>query len=87
MNRWDEPEWVVREELGKLGWKETELARRRKGEPGKVLIARRLRQETAMTLKWISERLQMGAWKHVSNELKRHGAKLGRQPKSVKGED
>ena len=63
-------ERLVREELGKLGWEEADLAERRKGDPGKVRIARRLRQETTMTLAWIARRLQMGVWTHVSNLLR-----------------
>lgn len=53
-------EQLVREELAKLGWKEADLTQRRKGDPGKVRIARRLRQETTMTLAWTARRLQMG---------------------------
>jgi hypothetical protein len=45
------------------------LRSQRKGDPGKVKIAARLRQETVMTLKWIAQRLHMGAWTHVSNCL------------------
>jgi len=36
-----------------------ELKRRRKGDPGKIRIAGRLRAETTMTLKWIAAELQM----------------------------
>jgi len=32
-------------------------------------MARRLRQETTMSLKWIAQRLQMGSWTYVSNLL------------------
>jgi len=35
-----------------------------------VRIARRLRQETTMTLAWIARRLHMGVWTHVSNLLR-----------------
>ena len=63
-------ERLVREELGKLDWKETNLAQRRKGDPGKVCIARRLRQETTLTLAWIAARPHMGVWTHVSNLLR-----------------
>jgi hypothetical protein len=63
-------ERVVREELAKVGWTEADLAGRRKGDPGKVRIARRLRHETTMTLAWIARRLQMGAWTYVSNLLR-----------------
>jgi hypothetical protein len=62
-------ERIVREELARLGWPEEELRGRAKGHPGKIVIARRLRQETTMSLKWIAERLQMGTWTYVSNLL------------------
>ena len=63
-------ERLVREELKRLRWKEADLAEQRKGDPGKVRIARRLRQETTMTLAWIARRLNMGVWTHVSNLLR-----------------
>jgi len=69
---------IVAEELKKGGWREAELSKWRKGDPRKVKIACRLRRETAMTLKWIAQTLQMGAWTHVSNLL---------NAKSVNGED
>jgi hypothetical protein len=52
------------------GWTAAELPRRRKGDPGKIHIACRLRTETA-TLKWIAAELQMGAWTLVSDLLSR----------------
>jgi hypothetical protein len=45
------------------------LGHRRKGDPEKVEIASQLRARTTMTLKWIAQRLKMGAWTHVSNCL------------------
>jgi len=47
----------------------------RKGYKGKVALARRLRHETTMSLKWIAQRLHMGSWTYVSNLLheKRQG--------------
>jgi putative transposase len=60
---------IVEEELKKLKWDERQLSLRKKGDERKVKIARRLRQETTMTLKWIANRLKMGAWTHVSNRL------------------
>ena len=62
-------EKLVRAELRRRGWREAELDARRKGDPEKVELAWRLRQETTMTLKWIAHRLKMGAWTHVSNCL------------------
>jgi hypothetical protein len=40
-----------------------------KGEQVKVELAQRLRRETAMSLKWIARRLQMGTWTYVFNLL------------------
>ncbi len=69
----------MREELGQLGWSEEQLRGRPKGHPGKVAIARRLRQETVMSLKWIAQRLEMGTWTYVSNLLNRKVAASPRQ--------
>jgi len=62
-------ERIVQEELECLGWDEDQLRARRKGHRAKVLLARRLRQETTMSLKWIAQRLHMGSWTYVSNLL------------------
>ncbi len=62
-------EKLLRAELQRRGWSESELAHRRKGDPQKVAIAWRLRCESAMTLKWIAARLHMGVWTSVSNRL------------------
>jgi hypothetical protein len=59
----------VQEELQRLGWKETDLAARRKGDPAKVRLAQRLRQETPMTLAWIALRLQMGIVAYLNSRL------------------
>ena len=60
---------MVREELQRLGRPEDELPGRPDGHRGKVMMARRLRRETTMSLKWIARRLQMGTWTCVSNLL------------------
>jgi REP element-mobilizing transposase RayT len=60
-------ERMVKEEIERLGWDEDQLRARRKGHRAKVMLARRLRQETTMSLKWIAQRLQMGSWTYVSN--------------------
>jgi hypothetical protein len=60
---------IVRQELKRLGWSEAELKRRRKGGKNKVALARRLREETTVSLRWIAENLHMGTWTHVSNRL------------------
>ena len=63
-------ERIVKEEIKRLGWDEDELVARRKGQREKVILARRLCQETTMSLKWIAQRLHMGSWTCVSNLLK-----------------
>ncbi len=60
---------IVAEELKRLRWTDADLRERRKGDPKKVRIARRLRGETTMTLKWVARELHMGAWTNVSNLL------------------
>ena len=62
-------ERVVQEEIQRLGWDEDELRARPKGDRAKVMLARRLRQKTSMSLKWIAQRLHMGTWTCVSNLL------------------
>lgn len=60
---------IIQEGLKRLGWSKAELKRRRKGDAQKVALARRLRGETAVSLRWIAENLHMGTWTHVSNRL------------------
>ena len=62
-------EWQLGKELERLGWDEVQLRARPKGHRSKVMLARRLRQETTRSLKWIAGRLQMGTWTYVSNLL------------------
>ena len=59
----------MQEGLKRLGWTEAELRQRRKGDAAKVAVARRLREETAVSLKWIAENLHMDTWTHVSSRL------------------
>jgi hypothetical protein len=67
----DKTERIVGQELLALSWSALELERRGKGDPAKVRIAARLRNETTMTLDWIAERLRMGSTGHVSHLLYR----------------
>lgn len=62
---------LVAEELKRPRWTEAELGRRAKGGAGQVVMAVRLRAETAVTVKWIAERLQMGAPVYVKHFLHR----------------
>jgi hypothetical protein len=47
------------------------MGRRAKGDAGKLALAVRLRAETEMTVKWIAERLEMGAAGYVHHLLYR----------------
>ena len=63
-------EAIILGRLQELGWAKTELGARRKSDPQKVALARELRAQTTMSLKWIADRLAMGSWTHVSNLLR-----------------
>ncbi len=71
---------ILREELDALGWNGAALAQHPKGDARKVRIARRVRAETTVTLKWIAEHLQMGTWTHVANRLSHNPAQPDNQP-------
>ena len=60
-------EAIVLEEFESRGLQERLLDGLAKGDRQKVAIARRLRQETSVTLKWIANRLRMGTWTHTAN--------------------
>ena len=60
-------ERIVVKELKRRKWTATTLEARRKSDPGKLAIARRLREETTMTLAWIAERLKMGTKTHLAH--------------------
>jgi len=57
-------------ELKRRGWSTEQLEARRKGDPEKVKMARRLRGETTMTLDWIASRLHMGAAGYTAHCLR-----------------
>ena len=65
----EKAERIVREEMKRRRWREADLAKRAKGDPGKVKIAGRLREETLVTVKWIAQRLGMGTAGYVNNRL------------------
>jgi len=53
-----------------LNWDETALAERPKGDAAKMLLARQLRTETTMSLKWIAQRLEKRSWTYVAKLLR-----------------
>jgi REP element-mobilizing transposase RayT len=65
-------EGIVARELKRRRWREDDLGRRAKRDAGKVALAARLRAETTVTVKWIADRLEMGAPGHVHHLLYLH---------------
>ncbi|MCX6922920.1 MAG: hypothetical protein NT154_06880 [Verrucomicrobia bacterium] len=72
-------ERLVKEEMERLGWDEDAVQGRRNGHGAKVRLARRLRQETTMSLKRIAARLQMGGKQRISSTPRRTSALNGGQ--------
>jgi hypothetical protein len=64
---------IIAEELSRRGWTESDLATRRRRDPGKVAIAVRLRNETTLPVKWIAARVQIGTAKGAKSVLHRSG--------------
>ena len=62
-------ERIIEEELDRLGWKESDLACRRKNDPAKLALAARLRRETTLTLKSIAARAGLGSSKSANVKL------------------
>ena len=60
---------IIAEELARRGWQESELAARRRSDPGKVAIPARLRSETTLPIKWIAARGQIGTAKGAKSVL------------------
>ena len=75
--KWDFPPFsflqranrIIAEELARRGWQESELATRRRSDPGKLAIAARLRSETTLPIKWIAARVQIGTAKGAKSVL------------------
>jgi putative transposase len=63
---------IMAEELKRYGWKEGELATRRKNDPLKLEIAARLRRETTLPLKAIAQRVKLGTSKAANARLHSH---------------
>ena len=62
-------ERIIAEELARLGWQEADLAARRKQDPDKVQLAQRLRKETTLSVRQITERLHLGTPQSASFRL------------------
>jgi hypothetical protein len=64
---------ILSEELSRRGWTESDLAGRRRSDPGKLAIAVRLRNETTLPVKWIAARVQIGTARGAESVLHRLG--------------
>jgi len=64
---------ILAEELSHRGWTESDLAARRRSDPGKLAIAVRLRNETTLPVKWIAARVHIGTAKGANSVLRRSG--------------
>jgi hypothetical protein len=62
---------ILAEELSRRGWTESDLAARRRSDPGKLAIAVRLRNETTLPVKWIAPRVQIATAKGAKSLLHR----------------
>jgi len=67
----EQAEGIVWAGLKRLGWKEADLAARANGDREKLKLAARLRVETAVSIKWIAQRLRMGTWTYLNHLLYR----------------
>jgi|GEM_PF-681968 len=75
---------TLAEELARLGWSEEELARRCKGDPGKMALAGRQRRETTLAVKAIAARLHL--WTSKSANTRLHSWMRGKTPVQRKEE-
>lgn len=64
-------DWLVSEELRRLGWSAEDLVRRPRNDPGKLAIAARLRRETVLTIKAIAGRVHLGTYNTANARLHR----------------
>jgi hypothetical protein len=77
-------ERIIAEELKRGGWAAGDLEGHPKGDPVKLALATRLRRETTLSLEWIANRLQLGAWRRANARLhhwrQAHPGKGGAKP-------
>ena len=63
-------ERLLKVELSRQRWTEDDLRKRLKTDARKLEIARKLRRESTMTLRWIAQRLHMGSVNTLRNALR-----------------
>ena len=60
---------IIGEELARLGWSQSDLARRPKSDPAKLALGARLRNETTLSIREIAARLELGKPKGAKSNL------------------
>lgn len=73
-------ERIIAQELKRLNLGERNLKVRRKNDPQKLALAARLRRETTLTIRQIAQRLQMGSWKSLNNQLYLRSKAASKEP-------
>ena len=73
-------ERIIAEELGRLGWTESQLRERRKNDAAQLGLAARWRRETTLTVGWIADRLHLGTRKSAAAQLHRWGKEQKVEP-------
>jgi hypothetical protein len=82
-SEWARAEKLIAEELKRVGWKESDLGRRLKGDPIKMALAARLRRESTLTVAEIAQRLCMGSRKSLNGKLHRWRKLNEKQKKEI----
>ena len=75
----DKAQRLVRQGLRRARWTEADLGLRPKSDAIKIRLAAQLRSQTTMSLKWIAQRLHMGAWTHLNKRLYEHRKRFPRR--------
>lgn len=70
-NERDKAQRLISEKLAAVGWDRARLCKECKGHPIKVRIAREIRDQSTMSLKWIAAELSIGTWTYLNHLLRR----------------
>jgi hypothetical protein len=62
---------IMAEEIRRLNFPKVDFEQSSKSDTRKVSIARRLRTETSVSLRWIAEQLQMGSVPHLAKPIRK----------------
>ena len=62
-------ERIIGEEWKRLKWSKRDLRQRPRSDAAKWNLAARLRRKTTLTIRQTAERLHLGSWKSLNNEL------------------